>query len=487
MLNPIIHGSNMFSDTLDEMNFNPYRAVKVMIKGAKLYEHQNKIVERMIDAGWSYQGQYSIARDLRKSMLESSESLKKLLKPLGKLEEISDEILWNGIVRNSQIGLFEALTIKMAKEHPNWKQIDIDKTVAYHINTLYGTLPHTWFSKWGRTASSVAFFARNWTVSNIDLVVRATTTGRFGLGMKGLTRDQQIEIGKMNAKHLAKGIFGLVLFANLLQLGFLIITNELKRKKKMKGKIKPITSTFQNENWKHWIDVKTGFETKTGQDIYLVPPLFRYIRDYFGYITQPGKTIYNKIEPLLKQFVEQITNYSIWQRKVIAQRGAPAFDKLKQRIKYLIHGITPSQFYGHKPGQIKTTFEWLIPFTGTWIRKGAPGGKYTSLLWKYRNEKGYKNAKLDEQINELIQEDKYQAVVDTIIKYERYSLDDINQLEKSINLRILKIVAPLNYYWETMGKKEKEKWLEWLKNKGYSEEGLIKELRKEIKYLFKED
>ncbi len=259
---------------------------------------------------------------------------------------------------------------------------------------------------------------------------------------------------------------------NLAQLGFLIITNELKKRQIISGKQKKLHLTFANGK-NHWYDIDTGLETKTGQEIYLVAPFFRYIRDYIGWTTEPARTLYNKFEPVLKSVVETIINYSVWQHEEISKQGAPTWEKLKDRALYFVKGITPSAVFAGRPGKVETTFERIIPFTGTWIRRGAPGGRFTELLWQYRNEKRYKQDKIDNEIDELLQKGEFSKAIDLMKSSKRYTT------LKGMANRILKLTAPLNYYWETTSKREKREFLNWLKKKGYSIRDLKEALKKE--------
>jgi len=474
MYNPLIHSWNIWSDVFDEVNFNPYSLVKVQLRGKKLYKTQDALVERAVAAGLQIQSGFGLARDLRKSMKETAAW--EFIKPLRAIEEWSDKHLWQGTVRNAQIGLFETLTKKIAKEQPAWSQDKVDRTTTTYINTLLGTIPHTWFSKTGREVSSVLLFARNWTLSNIDMVVKAATYGRKGMGMKTLTKEEQTRIGKEYQKHLLKGFAGLMLFSNMLQLAFLLITNKLKRDKIIEGSEVELHTTFQNEK-KHWYDIDTGLDTKKGQRVYLVAPFFRYIRDYIGWASEPAKTLYNKIEPVLKNTIETVANYSVWQKKQISKEGAPTWESIKQRMEYFVKGITPSAVFAARPGYVPTKFEWLIPFSGTWIRRGAPGGKFTGLMWDFRSKRGYKKSKVDEKIDEYLQRGDFKNAVITMAKEKRY------MTTQGMKMRILETIAPLNYYWQTSGKREKAIFLMWLRENGHSTRDLQKDLGRELEEL----
>ena len=471
MYNPAIHGWNIFSDVLDEMNFRPFKTLGAFTTGHKLYASHDPMVERATRAGLQIQTGHGLSQQIREQLYESPGATE-LNRPGKWLLRKSDDVLWNGIVRNAQLGLFKALTERVASQHPEWPQERIDRLVTTHINTQLGTLPHTWLDEAFRHGASVAFFARNWTLSNMDLVVRAATMGRKGFGVKALDPEQKTKLGLMNAEHLAKGIMGLIGFTALSQLAFLAITNKLKRKGIIDGKEQPLHTPFSNEKG-HWIDIDTGLQNNRGQEIYLTPPLFRYIRDYIGYTTEPGKTLYNKFEPLLKNSMEQIANYSVWQRKEIAKPGAPAWDRLKDRAKYFVDSISPSSVFAGRPGYKRTAFEVFVPFSGTWIRRGAPGGKFTEMLFDFRSKEKYKRGKVDEQIDEYLQQGQWEEALATMDKESRYTTN------QGKAMRILQLTAPLNYYWETTSKREKAKFLLYLKEQGYTYKNLEQALSQE--------
>jgi len=470
MYNPLIHSWNIASDVLDEMNFNPYSTAKTFVRGGRLYKQKDALVERAIAAGLETQTARSVAVDLRKELMESSQTLRGVLEPIGKLEQLSDKWLWQKIVRNAQLGLFETLTQRIAKHQPTWSQEQVDKVAATYINTLLGTLPHTWMSSGLRKTGSIGFFARNWTFSNIDMVVKAATMGRKGLGMKALSPEEQTRIGKDYSKHLVKGIIGLLGMANLGQIAFLVITNKMKDDGILDGKPVDLHTTFENEKG-HWMDIDTGLDTKTGQRIYLVAPLFRYMRDYIGWGTQPLRTVYNKLEPMLKTAAENVFNYSVWQRQEIDKPGAPTLDRIKQRAWYFVQAITPSAVYARRPGRPKTKFEYFIPFTGTWIRRGAPGGRFSQLFFEFQRERGYKEDKVEKEIDDAFLKGEFPKAIEKM--GERY----ISNEAKAD--RITRLTTPLNYYMEHASRKEQMLFMEYLKKHNYTKDDLYEAMAEE--------
>jgi hypothetical protein len=474
MLNPAIHSWNIFSDVIDEVNFNPYAAAKVYVRGHQLYKAKDALVEDALTNGLQMTTGQHVAQRLRQEAMEIAPAMRGVLEPIGKLEQLSDKWLWSGIVRNAQLGLYEAMTKELAKKHPDWSSEQAGQTAATYINTNLGTLPWTWMSKGMREAGSFFFFARNWTFSNPDMVVKAASFGRKGLGMKALTPEQQTEVGTRFSKHLFKGMIGLIAFTNLVQLAFLTITNKMKEDGVLDGTPVPLHTSFQNEKG-HWMDVDTGLATKTGQRIYIVPPLFRYMRDYIGYGTDiknlEGRTLWNKMEPLLKAFGENLANYSVWQRQEIAKPGAPTYDRIKQRARYFVESITPSAYYAKRPGRVKTKFEYFVPFTGTWIRRGAPGGRFAQLYFEFQKERKYEKDQLDNKIDEALQSGEFIEAIEAM--NERYTS------AKAKADRITRLVVPLNYFWDTANKKDKALFLAYLKKHNYKWEDFAGALAEE--------
>jgi len=476
MYNPLIHSWNIWSDTLDEVNFNPYSAYKVQKRGKELYDRKDEIVEYAVDSGLNLNMGFSVAKDIRKALGDAPVT-NKFLKPLSKLEEWSDKNLWEGVVKHNQLGMFELMTEQLSRKHPNWSREKVGQTAANYINTLYGTLPHTWFTRALHETTSIALFARNWTVSNINMLTEAVTLGHKGLGTKYLSGDQQYEIGTRYIKHIIKGIFGLVAMANIGQLLSLLITNKMKKDGIIEGQEVPLHTTFQNEKGRYWFDSETGLTNNKGQKIYVINPYFRYIRDYIGWTTEPAKTMYNKLDPLLKQTAEQIFNYSKWREEQIVPKGAPTWDAIKLRAKYFIEGVTPVIQLSGRKGDVRTLPEIFIPFTGTWIRRGAPGGRFTGYIFDFRSEKGYEQNQIDKEIDEELQKKDLDAYIQKIISNERYKDSD------AAFMRVLQNIAPLNYYWETMSRDEQDEFVGWLEKKGQKREDLTKALKDELNTL----
>lgn len=373
-----------------------------------------------------------------------------------------DRQLWGKVVLWAQLGMFDQLMNVLAKQHPSWTREQVGRTAAVYVNTNLGTIPHTWMSRFAREAAGVALFAPRWTISNIVMLTEATSRGKLGMGMKALTVEERHAVGDRFAKHIIKGVIGLLAISNMVQIALLASVNAIRKRRDPAAPQIPLHTTFQNEK-NHWYDIDTGIDDKRGQRIYLVSPLFRYIRDYFGYGTDAwnmeARTAYNKMETLLRQAGEQAFNYSVWQRQEIAKPGAPRYDRIKQRARYFVEAITPSAYYAQRPGRVKTKLEYFVPWTGTWIRRGAPGGRFTQLFFDYQREAGYEREKLDDKIDEHFQRGEFNEAMKLLP--ERY------QSVQGMTNRITRFVNPLNSYWDGASKKEKIEFLAFLQKHGY--------------------
>jgi len=464
MMNPAIHGWNIFSDLWDEMNFRTIKTVKTIKRGHDLYKAQDELVMEAVENGLEVQSAHSLSVELKKNMMESSSKLHSALAPIGKIEQAVDKALWTTIVRNSQLGLYEVLTDRVAKEQPDWTRGQCGRIAAMHINTQFGTLPNTWKGKNLRIFGNF-LFAPGWTYANLDLVVKATFAGRKGFGTKGLTKEEQSRIGKLSAGHLIKGIFGMIVIANLIQIGRILMQNKMRDEGILDSEKEDVHWTFQNERG-HWFDIDTGVKNKKGQKLYLVSPLFRYMRDYIGYaedaMNLEAKTFLNKVDPLIKASADTLYNYSYWQKNEIRDSAMSPYQKIKKGTLYFVESISPSAYYRSfdpQAGYDPTMLERVIPFAGMWIRRGAPGGRFTDLLWQMQAEEGLKQDKLDNIIDEEIQKGDW--IEAAILMDKRY------KTPASKADRLQRFVMPLSYYWRTTSQDDKEKFIAYLKKYNY--------------------
>jgi hypothetical protein len=389
MYNPLIHGWNIYSDVLDEVDFNAVKAFNIVFRGQvpqkllKQFEFKN-LEELDLDSikhGLSSDAVFGATNELYANMrkLEGSQASKWLL-PLIRLRDLNDKILWQRMVLSSQRSIYLTKLSQLVKKNPGVSVDELKWQASHFTNDLLGTLPSVIFTKNEALVTRLLLFARNWTVSNLRLLTGSL--GEYGtsklmpgpLRHKGLTKEEANRIAPSYRRHLIKGIMALVL-------GVTLVNSAIKSAKE--GKPTPWWPWEAEKG--HWVDIDTQTRDKKGRKNYLKPWFFRYIGDYIGYGTDPVRTIYNKAEPVLKMGAEQFMNYSKWRRGPITE--AEGVLALKQRFDYLLSGLTPfGTLYGVTEER-KTPIERYTPLTGTWIRHGVSPELYQRLNWLSKDDR----------------------------------------------------------------------------------------------------
>ena len=187
MYNPWIHGVNILSDVINEMlTWNPLQWPVGLYKAAKIFnpvKNQNKLdktMERFVIAGgelanvsqWGTELFEQTERQLARH-LPMGDWLREVLstrpykipgRAYDRGREFIDRWLWDKMVTNSQLGLFEHTIGLLNKAHPGKSTEFVDQAAAHYVNDLMGMLPRHVFTAGEREALSAMFFARNWCV-----------------------------------------------------------------------------------------------------------------------------------------------------------------------------------------------------------------------------------------------------------------------------------------------------------------------------------
>ncbi len=460
--NPLIHGVN-----IEGVRTAIWAATNPFMKRPKLNEQQLNSMERyainsgMVLGGYSKQIMY----DLVKEMKPDQNIVTSLISDAMKM---NDTLLWDIMVPHAQLSSFYRLTTMIKKAHPEWSKEKIGKYAADALNPFYGTMPDSWFPEIARNLGSVGFLAFKWTASNIDLIVKSLTFGKRGLGTGTMDNDEKRFIGKLNIAYFFASLFMLLIAVNVSQLGLEAARNKLIDLGVIKGDKVKLHTTFQNEierNVLNIFSVDSGTKNPKGQEQYYSFPLFRWIRDVFAWATSPRQTVVNKAEPLLKTTLEFLFNYSTWQHKPIVPEGYSTIEGLKKYVAYGLEALTPSQYFMPKNNAMET----ILPFFGAWVSSGAKGGKYTTLYYKYLNEKEAKNDTIDQQIDKLLSQNKITEAENLMVSSGRY------RTRRAIIDRILNYKIPIRR--ALMDKN----YLRWLLSKGYTLDEIKKEYNKELK------
>ena len=474
MLNPLIHGTNIFSDVLDEANFDFITTSKVVYGGKvpkKLIEKGGfeSVDDLRLDAvkhGISADTIRRVSSDMYEGMREI-ETRNPILKPFVALKEWSDKTLWGHMVGSSQLYIYLLETRKLMKKNPEMNVDQAKELAAHFTNDLLGTLPSTVFTKDEALASNIFLFARNWTVSNLRLLSGGAPGGLGGakgmpgwLRHKGLTEDEAKKLTPLYEEHLAKGVLGLVLQV--------IVANTLIKSWK-EGK-PSIWIPWEAEEG-HWLDIDSQMRDNRGRKIYIKPPLFRYMGDYIGYYALARgdpKVLQNKMEPITKQLVEQFVNYSMWQRKKISE--GEGLEALGERGLYFLRGTTPAGTVYGVTSPATETWEKFLPLTGTWARHGISPElilRYESLSKNDRNTFFYEKLSekeqsdfIDIQINQQLGAEMPEEQLNRAAKYAKKLIEFRNEMRRKwrpVDKRIDKLIlqGDVNKAYELMNKESR--------------------------------
>ena len=465
MYNPLIHGWNIYSDVLDEVNFRALKALRMVTKGPKAKELErlgfkniDELEKEMAEYGVDLANVWNVSSELRRGLGNIEAEMKGIRGIARKIESWSDKVLWGKIVAEAQKSIYVLKKAQLMKKGLSAEEAA--EATAHYVNDLLGTLPTHVFGKESAKFLRALFFARDWTASNLRLItgalgvrpgtkIRMPLTGeeiKVGellpqwMTHKGLSPEQMRALQTSYFRHLTKGIAGLLLSTNLINYA---LTGHW---------------AFENEPG-HWLDIDLGIKDKQRREVYIVNPLFRYIRDYFGWGSEPHKTMWNKMEPLLKQGIEQIINHSVWQNKPIYEPGLSFGLKAQRGLEYFLKGITPLGSLAPRRGEERTWLESLIPLTGTWVRHGLRGGKFAHDLMKYKQKIKAEKRLADEEINELLQQGDFESALKTMLQTERYS-----SLRGIVN-RLLRYKQPLYQRFMTLPNKDRLKFIMTLRPK----------------------
>ena len=498
MYNPLIHGWNIYSDAFDELWFSSWSNAFPLIKTARLTglfpgikyspKKQLKMYEKMGFDGTLEDLQRAMAKGgvnqeitgrrgseideyMRENMpdLTANPMVNLGKHPVKTVKQLADKALWGRIVQSAQETVFALkYSEMMAKGHtPDRAGV----MAGHYTNDLLGTTGAEVFVPKDGAFLNGLFFARNWTISNLRLVSGAVglqSEHALFLGHKGLSKVEMKALQGEYIKHLVKGVMGLALFTNGLN-ALATGTSSFQHA------YDPDKARWAMENPEgHRLDVDLGMKDNKGRQIYIVMPLFRYMRDYFGWFGEPMQTFWNKISPIGKQLLEQGLNYSFWSRRPIAPRAAglkdrpltianwQKYSKSAKRLRYLAEGFTPlAQMpfkVSERPGEVRNWYEKYTPLLGTWIRHGAAGGRPGELINEYLSDIKFERDEIDVVLDEMIQEGDISGAITEMVQSKRYKTLD------AIRDRLLRYRDPLHYKWTVMLSRERRaEFLKWLR------------------------
>lgn len=479
LINPLIHLWNLASDYYDEFGFNPFKMLKYLKKAVGAWKNGDDLIKLYIQDGLNMRISREVGSNLYSSHYARSALLdllpgpvQPITKPVRWLMQKSDEIMWQGTARYIQLGMAMMLTDVISQHKPGWTAEQCRRVASYYTNINLGLIPQH-YAPWLSRYSKHIIFAPGWTLSNLHMGAMSVTApfskmGTLGIskekygsfGLASFTPEERRYLGKHTQWHLIKGILMLVFGATAVQLGWMALRNKLIDAGVIKdAKVEP-RPIWRNPP-RHRLDIFVGVN-KRGQEIYIVPPLFRYIRDYAGYMKDPVGTVKNKMSVFLRMGIESITNYQGWIEKPIIPKGAPAMDKIKVGMTYFLETMLPVNYYAKREGRVPTAFEWVAPYTGTWIRTGSPGGRLGELYYEFMEWKQYNDDKIDKDISEALQRNDMETFMKLCTESGRYAS------KEGIVNRILRDVSQLYYLTQVADKRELIEFDEWLVERGKS-------------------
>ena len=469
MINPLIHGWNIYSDVMDEYNFRLGKSMRVIVAGEKPHiiakrtgyikskaewnelskdqqvKLNNEILMEMASEGIGLAETQALTTELqtlyKKNFSELSVSDAEFSKkmqnfgnkfkkhPIRSLRMASDNFLWDRIVKNSQISIYSLIKGKGVKAGLSEKEAR--RSAAHYTKDLLGLLPKSAFAPDGLLKGdnfNYLLFARNWTVSNLRLIsgalgARGNNLPRF-LSHKGISTQEMKFLQEQYASHVIKGILGTVVLTNLINYAWTGTETERDEKGKFTGfKFNKETAHWATENEHgHQLDIDTGTYDNKGRKVFVENLLFRYIKDYFKWYEDKYKTFINKVHPLPKAAVEQIINMTLWNNRKIIKfpDQITMMEKAKKRTKHLLYSLTPYGQYAGRPELLRTNVEIIAPLFGTWIKHGVAGGDPIIKLNKYLEEKNYKFDEIDKEIDLMAQTGDLAYVLDELIKAKRF-------------------------------------------------------------------
>jgi hypothetical protein len=140
----------------------------------------------------------------------------------------------------------------------------------------------------------------------------------------------------------------------------------------------------------------------------------------------------------------------------------PMARRLEERLRAFTLAMSPVSAVYTEPGKTKTTIEYIAPFTGNWISKGAPGGRLVEIFYETKDVMRFAEEDVDNRIDVAIQKGEWNTAFGEMAKVGRYKTID------GVIGRIKKFVAPLNYMLQNATKEELAAYVGELKKHGYT-------------------
>jgi len=445
-LNPAIHGKNLFSDFLDETHVNMFRqfskgraAWHDLVKGniddlaKQIYGDKSNLMLKAVDAGLETTGRWTLAdwMGMEPDAAHGPAGIWRwMFGDKNPILRANDQAMFRWGLRYSQLGTYEMKVRTLMAKYPKAEIKSVERAAAHFVNDLFGTLPKHWFQNYQYIWGGRLLLARNWTLSNLDLVAKAAS--KRGLGSASLSQNEMAMIQMEYIKHLVKGVLALGVQVEVLTYGASKMLSD-------DGKAHHIWEYPADE----WLEIHTGKADSKGREIKFGVPLFAYIRDILSWSPVPtplhkdaipfAKTLYNKAHPVWKVPIEAGINYSVWQGRNISSPGAPPAAEAAERLKYLAEGYAPPvrplthMITGSpQPGVTEPRYIPILAFVlGGHTSHGRAGALSAPDLYekmeKYQRELVYKRSRLDDKLDEHLAKGEFAEARMLALQEKRYA------------------------------------------------------------------
>ena len=453
MLNPVIHMWNLFSASMDANYADIVSAGKTLNYGRELWNSKDAMIKEAILSELQISrtsGSFElnkIEKDIEgnadsigeKIVLSIPPDILAATKIIPKIYEWDQKMLWEWGARNLSIGTYAIRKAQLARLYPDIVQNypeEFNRAVAMACNDMFGMLSKTYFNRSWRQLGNYLLFARNWVFSNARIAIGALTgSSRI---FKGLSAPVREMLQNEYTVQLWNGVSGLMLYGELMNLS-------------LSGQ-----HIWENDEG-YRLDIFTGMTNQAGTKVYIANPLFRYIADYIkligGVPTGTMRVILNKTAAELRVMGELAFNKNVATGKEIypTTPDVPMSEKIKAIWDNAGNSLTPLRSFAGLPGKARLPEEEIIPFAGTWVRHGIPGGNPAEKLMNFEQAKLWQRNKYRDEINVLRQEEGPQAAIAESV--ER------GMPVRSVSRGMLRDKFPLIMRWKNMPRKDKIEFL----------------------------
>jgi len=266
----------------------------------------------------------------------------------------------------------DAVWLEMSNrfEKKGYDQKTSDKLSSIITNDLMGNLPQRIWSRDTGALMGMLLFAKSYTTAQLRLITGALPiVEKFSPRMlrhEVINPKMRDEVAKTYQEIVVKQVVGMMLASNLVNLA-------------LSGHF-----SFENDEG-HRTDIELPWKAGSGDKLYYNMPLGRQFEqliklmpEFVGkalgihHETSTYKWFVNKLDPVIKETMQQVMNYDPIANEQISWPGASNVDNIMNRMGHsLSASALPIEF---KQGRFKTPGEYLLPMVaGGRVSPGKSG------------------------------------------------------------------------------------------------------------------